>query len=1148
MFLQKVFNNSWVWELCKMPELVKIRKRDGTYEFFEVSKIESAIRKAILDVRGEKEGLKAKALTKKVTDFLEKNQLKGTTLTVKDVEDVIFDTLKENKLNDVIESYKKFQKEQRGLTAFRTFMNIRDDIGLTSNALKVLAKRYLLKDENGNVVETPKRLFERVAKAIAFVDTKYSKGDVKKTTKAFTDLLTNLEFLPNTPTLMNAGTELGQLSACFVLPIEDSLESIFTTLKHTALIQQCLVPETFVMNENGLSRLDSIREGSIVTSDDGLYTVSNVWKNGKQKVFEVKTKHGYSITGTNEHKLVIVNNQGDFEWRRIGELKKGDWTVLNVGDWLGKNNELPKFVFKQKKGKNKTSFKANIFRLPKELSSELAELIGFYIGDGSNHRDGIRVTVSEKDKDSIERIKFLCKKVFNRLPNVCFEKNKSTYEVSFLSVQVKAWFDFLGFTKKSALHAFIPEVILKSSEEIVASFFRGLYTTDGCINNKGYISFSSISSKLIETAQITLLHMGIPTRIYFQNRLYNCRPAPIYHLAICTKKGLVNFKQKIGFSCSRKQERLNKLNPEKIFVRNEIIPNQVTKVKEWYKTLPYGEKSNVQSSFDRVVNRTDSGQLTVQRINYAISKISKQLIPDYFHQMTLNKFYTQITQIKEAGEREVLDLTIPKKNSYIANGFISHNSGGGTGFNFSKLRPKGDLVKSTKGVASGPISFMKIYNQTTEEIKQGGKRRGANMGLLSVYHPDIEQFISLKSKEGVMNNFNLSVLINDEFFERLKNDKHIFLLNPRTGKQVRPVKASQVFDLIAENAWRTGDPGLVFIDEVNKNNPTPSLGKLEATNPCGEMPLLSYESCNLGSINLVKMFNKNKFSWEKLKKTIKTSIHFLDNVIDANKYVVPEVEQITKANRKIGLGVMGFAEALINQNIPYNSKEALNFAEKLMKFIQKEAKEKSEELGKERGNFPNFEKSSLAKQYKNMRNATVTTIAPTGTISLIAGVSSGIEPLFAVSFIREVMEGTKLLETNELFEEAAREKDFYSKKLMQEITRKGSIQNIAGIPKNIKSVFATSMDITPDWHVKMQAAFQKYTDNGVSKTINLPSTATIEDVKNAYLLSYSLKCKGITVFRYGSKKQQVLFFSEDEKYLSAKQDFAGGCPGLECVI
>ncbi len=484
----------------------------------------------------------------------------------------------------------------------------------------------------------------------------------------------------------------------------------------------------------------------------------------------------------------------------------------------------------------------------------------------------------------------------------------------------------------------------------------------------------------------------------------------------------------------------------------------------------------------------------------------------------------------------------------VENMAIIQQSGGGTGFNFSKLRPRGDIVKSSKGIASGPLSFIKIFDVTTETIKQGGKRRGANMAILDVTHPDIIEFVTSKTKEGTLANFNISVGVNDLFMDAVEKNKTYELVNPRTRKVVGKKNAKEVFDIIVASAWQTGDPGLVFLDEINRHNPTPLVGKIESTNTCGEQPLLSYEGCNLGSIDLAKMFVNNKFSWDKLKKTVHIGVHFLDNVIDANKYPVPEIEQITKANRKIGLGVMGFAETLIKLEMPYNSDKALEFAEKLMKFINDEAHKSSEQLAHERGSFPNFPKSTLAKKYKFHRNATVTTIAPTGTISIIAGTTSGIEPIFAVSFVREVMEGTKLLEVNPEFEKIAKERGFYSRALMMKIAKQGSVQDIKEVPKDVKKLFVTALDIDPEWHVKMQAVFQKYTDNAVSKTINLSEDASVEDVKKAYLLAYKLKCKGITVYRYGCKKEQVLYIHKQpsDEHVSADVEFSGGCPGVIC--
>lgn len=485
---------------------------------------------------------------------------------------------------------------------------------------------------------------------------------------------------------------------------------------------------------------------------------------------------------------------------------------------------------------------------------------------------------------------------------------------------------------------------------------------------------------------------------------------------------------------------------------------------------------------------------------------------------------------------------------------IIHKTGGGTGFSFSKLRPKGDIVMSTKGVASGPVSFMQIFDVTTDVIKQGGRRRGANMGVLSVYHPDIIEFITAKEREGVLKNFNVSVAVTDEFMEAVQKDEEYELINPRTNKPEGKLQARDVFDLIVSSAWRTGDPGLIFLDEINRHNPTPDLGKIESTNPCGEVPLLPYESCNLGSINLLHMVKSDgsEMDWEKLRRTVRVAVHFLDNVIDVNKYPLPEIAEMTRRNRKIGLGVMGFAEALIKLGIPYNSEEAINTAEKIMKIIEDEAIKKSMELASVRGSFPSFEGSKWDKLgYSELRNATLTSIAPTGTISLIAGTSSGIEPLFAVSFVRNVM-GTQLFEVNPLFERIAKERGFYSVELMRKIAKTGSVQNMNEIPSDVRRLFVTALEIEPEWHVRMQASFQKYVDNAVSKTVNLPYNATIDDVRKVYLLAYKLKCKGITVFRYGSRKEQVLVLSHPsmrgvtEPFIRVDSEFSGICPSGEC--
>jgi len=484
---------------------------------------------------------------------------------------------------------------------------------------------------------------------------------------------------------------------------------------------------------------------------------------------------------------------------------------------------------------------------------------------------------------------------------------------------------------------------------------------------------------------------------------------------------------------------------------------------------------------------------------------------------------------------------------------IIHKSGGGTGFSFSNLRPEGDLVRKTKGTASGPVSFMRVFDTATDVIKQGGRRRGANIGILRIDHPDILKFITAKSKEGFLNNFNISVAVTDSFMKALKRDEEYELKKPATGKAVKKLKAKDVFDLIVTMAWKTGDPGIVFIDEINRRNPTPNLGDIVSTNPCGEQPLLPFESCNLGSINLARMVKDHKIDWAKLRRTIGVAIHFLDNVVDANQYPLPQIKRMTKGNRKIGLGVMGFAEALIKLGIPYDSDRALETAERIMRFIRVEAEKRSAEIAGKRGSFPNFKGSVWEKKgYRRMRNAALTTIAPTGTISVIAGTTSGIEPLFAVSFVRNVMEGTKLLEVNVDFEDVAKQRGFHSRELMMMIAKEGSVRSFSEIPEDIRRLFGTALDIDPEWHVRIQAAFQKYVDNAVAKTINLPQDATPEDVREAFLLAYKLKCKGITVYRYGSKREQVLYIGPalgerpGEEHVSVDSEYSGGCPAMTC--
>ena len=477
----------------------------------------------------------------------------------------------------------------------------------------------------------------------------------------------------------------------------------------------------------------------------------------------------------------------------------------------------------------------------------------------------------------------------------------------------------------------------------------------------------------------------------------------------------------------------------------------------------------------------------------------------------------------------------------IRNAALIHKSGGGTGFSFSRLREANARVRSTNGVSSGPLSFLSVFNAATDAVKQGGTRRGANMAILSVNHPEILEFITAKEDTSKLTNFNLSVGITENFMNAVHHDEEYDLISPHSKEIKKRLKARDVFSLIVEMAHKNGEPGIIFLDRINQFNPTPQLGEIESSNPCGEQPLLPNEACNLGSINVASMYNNGSFDWDTLKNTIESSVMFLDDVIDRSAFPLPEIDDMVKQNRKIGLGVMGWADLLYQMKIPYGSEKAVDFARELMEFIDFHAKMKSSELAKEKGSFPSFEESIYKKgrlkrnngklsweklmemiQQNGLRNATVSTIAPTGTISMIANTSSGIEPQFSLVYMKNVMDGENLLYVNPYFEQTIRERGLYSKDLMKTIAETGSILHIDEIPDDIKKVFVVSHDISPEWHIRMQAAFQDFTDNAVSKTINFPKEASREDIQTAYELAYELGCKGITVYRDGSRENQVL--------------------------
>jgi len=563
-------------------------------------------------------------------------------------------------------------------------------------------------------------------------------------------------------------------------------------------------------------------------------------------------------------------------------------------------------------------------------------------------------------------------------------------------------------------------------------------------------------------------------------------------------------------------------------IKPKITANALTVLEKRY--LKKDEKGKPLESPEDMFERVASNIAEADKLYDQNASLS-QTAEEFYNLMVSFDFMPNSPTLMNAG-RELQQLSacfvLPVEDSidsifdavkYTA---LIHKSGGGTGFSFSRLRPKNDVVKSTKGISSGPVSFMKIFDTATETIIQGGTRRGANMGILNVHHPDIIEFINSKTEQHMLNNFNISVTVTDVFMNAVLSDSDYDIINPRTGNIAGTLNAGKVFDLISERAWRYGDPGLVFIDEINRGNPTPALGQIESTNPCGEQPLLPFEACNLGSINLKNIIIDNEISWQKLKNIVHSSIHFLDNVIDMSEFPLMEIKELVQGNRKIGLGVMGFADTLIKLGIPYDSEDAYSTGGKIIKAIKEESDKASVKLAEKRGVFPNWSKSIYAGNGLKFRNATRTTIAPTGTISIISNCSSGIEPLFAVSFVRNVLNNTELPETNPLFLETATQEGFYSDDLIREIAENGSVKDLKDVPIKYQRLFVTAHDVSPLDHIRMQATFQAYTDNAVSKTVNFSNSAAVDDVKKVYLEAYKLKCKGITVYRDGSRDVQVL--------------------------
>lgn len=1012
-------------------------------------------------------------------------------------------------------------------------------IPLTLTSSAVLQRRYLKKDKKGQPIEPPEEMFWRVAVNIASADLLYDKkADISKRALDFYNLMAGFEFLPNSPTLMNAGRELQQLSACFVLPVGDSMESIFEAVKNTAIIHKtgggtgftfthlrpkndrvsstsgmasgpisfmkvfnsatdvikqggCVHPDTIISTEFGLAPIKSFRTAKVnqwnktsfrVPTDEGMREVEYFYNNGFKPTKTIVTKNGYKFTGTFDHKIRVIDSEGNYTWRQLSKISCGDWVVLLKDTFIDNRVIFPEFKYKLHHNSNDCT-------LPQELTPELSELIGYFVGDGCLSGSRLVFSVCLDDQDVIDKIKILMKLIFQIDGYIQKKRNDNSLCLVFNNKKLAAWWNFVGLKKKGASEALIPKVIMKSNRENVYAFLRGLFEADGTTSSDGYTSLSTISEKLVTELQALLLSISIPTKLSIYNKRANSfGKKTLYKLNINTINGRRVFNEKIRFIGKRKSLKLPNLSRHQ-FSQNDIIPNISKKLRYLFKNLEIKRRHPLyRKIYHYLEGVKDHRNLTTHRAAILIREFD--CLKETFLSMMLsdNRYYDQVISIEDSHSL-TLDLSVKENCTYIANGFISHNT-----------------------------------------------RRGANMGILNVDHPDILEFITAKRDPQQLTNFNLSVGVTEDFMERVSKKEDYPLINPHTQKVVGKLNAAEVFDLIVKTAWENGEPGIVFVDRLNEANPTPDIGEIESTNPCGEVPLLPYESCNLGSVNLAKMVKDTEDKWEidydKLERTIKLAVRFLDNVVDINKYPLEDIAIMSKNNRKIGLGVMGFADMLVLLKISYNSEDALKLAESLMKFIQAAARDESARIAKTRGVFPNFKGSIYDKSDGlKLRNATLTTVAPTGSLSIIAGCSSGIEPVFALCFVRQILSGDKFLEVNPYFEKALKDSGIYSPGIIEKIDKTGSIQNMKEIPESIRKVFVTAYDIAPIWHIKMQAAFQKYTDNAVSKTVNFPESSVPEDIREVFWLAYHQNCKGVTIYRYGSRKHQVLSLNSNNNKL-----------------
>jgi len=922
------------------------------------------------------------------------------------------------------------------------------DPKLSENALRVLQKRYLKKDDTGRVIETPKELFARVAWNLAQAERNYgaTEAQIEETARRFFHIISSLEFLPNSPTLMNAGLELQQLSACFAAgtPVSTSLgpkpiEEVVAgdlVLTHTGRYRRVLATSR---RESSVNRIKIHRMPAMFASDEHPFLTPDGWVPASE-LADRYVRLGRPAEGVSKTHI-------EFE----GEVE---------GDFVYRNKVGRSDISKQRHQQLGTrSLQIKPVKARAQLDETTGWFFGMYLAEGEINPElrSVRFTLGLHEEVYANRLTTILRERFGVGAEITHVIDAPT---SWLTVRAHSkilceWIaaEFSrGFAGKK-----LPHWIHATPTEFRKGLLRGVADGDGTRVN-------------VNQTRVTMSNEGLVRQL---------------------------FEVAVGLG-------------QTPCLKSEYVPENATAT-PWSITL--GGKP-----------------MYVRDGAYLVESVEPV-----------------------AGVTTVFNLEVEGDNTYVANGIIVHNcfvlpvddslagifqtlkesalihqSGGGTGYSFSRLRPKNDFVKSTMGVASGPVSFMKVYDAATQQVKQGSKRRGANMGILRVDHPDILEFITCKDKTNKITNFNISVAITDKFMESLKSGTKYDLVNPRNNQIAGQLDAREVLDKIAFQAWKNGEPGLFFIDENNRRQPTPHVADMEATNPCGEQPLLPYESCNLGSIDLARHMKRNAVGrwdvdWKKLEGTIRATTRMLDDVIDMNVYPVKQIEEMTYATRKIGLGVMGFARMLFMLEVPYDSKEGVEWGRKIMQFIQETGYNESAKLAEERGVYPAWEGSRHQEKGLRLRNSYVTTVAPTGTLSMIADTSGGCEPEFSLIWYKRVMDGEELPYFLGYFEEVAKREGFWREDLVQKILdNHGSPRGLSEVPDKWQRVFATAHDVSSEWHVRMQAAFQDWCDAAVSKTINMPREATVEDVKKAYLLAFDLHCKGITVYRDGSREDQVL--------------------------